>query len=90
MAEEQNFALAVSLQCFAAFLEGLVEPYYYTMLWKGDLSGKVKTEMVALTVKSILTYTLLLRGLNLLAYSLAQLAYAGILVMAYPKLVKVD
>ena len=66
-----NFTLAVGLQCLAALIESLVEPYYYTMLWKGDLQGKVKTELVALAVKSLLTYGLLFYDLNLLAYSIA-------------------
>lgn len=77
------------LQCLAAFIESLAEPYYYTMLWKGDLNGKVKTELVALSVKSILTYALLLHGFGLLAYSIAQLTYSTILVLAYRVLVEI-
>lgn len=71
LAEEPNFALSIFIHCLAAFIENLTEPYYYTMLWKGDLQGKVKTELVALTFKSLLTYFLLLRNFNLLAYALS-------------------
>ena len=86
---ETNFTLSIFLQCLAAFIESLVEPYYYTMLWKGDLNGKVKTELVALSAKSLLTYVLLLKGFGLLAYAIAQLAYSTILVVAYRFLVEV-
>ena len=41
------------------------------MLWKGNLNGKVKTELVALSAKSLLTYFLLLYGFGLLAYAIA-------------------
>ena len=37
LTDEPNFKVAIFLQCLAAFVENLVEPYYYTMLWKGDL-----------------------------------------------------
>ena len=87
---EPNFTLAIFIHCLAAFLESLTEPFYYTMLWKGDLNGKVKTELVALTVKSLLTYGLLLRGFDLLAYALAQLAYSLILLVVYPRLVTIE
>ena len=63
--------MAVFLQCAAAFIESLIEPYYYTMLWRGDLDGKVKTEIIALSIKALLTYGLLLQGFELLAYALA-------------------
>lgn len=86
----QFFTLAILLQCIAAFVENLVEPYYYTMLWRGDLQGKVRTELVALTLKSLLTYGLLIYDFNLLAYSLAQLAYSIVLLIMYPLLVKIE
>ena len=76
--------------CTAAFVECLVEPYYYTMLWKGDLQGKVKTELVALCVKSLLTYVLLMYDFGLLAYSIAQMAYALVLFIMYPFFVKIE
>ena len=61
------------------------------MLWKGDLQGKVKTELVALTVKSVLTYVLLLySNLNLLAYTIAQLSYSLILLGMYPLLITIE
>ena len=82
--------MSIFLYCLAAFIENLVEPYYYTMLWKGDLQGKVKTELVALSIKSLLTYGLLLRNFNLLAYSIAQLTYAIVLLVMYPCLVKLE
>ena len=90
LVNETNFMLAILLFCLAAFIENLVEPYYYTMLWKGDLQGKVKTELVALSIKSILTYGLLLKDFSLLAYSIAQLAYSIVLVVMYPCLVKLE
>lgn len=90
LAGEKNFTLANGLQCLAAVIESTVEPYYYTMLWTGDLQGKVKTELVALACKSSLTFALLKYfDLNLLAYALAQLVYSVILLAMYPILVKV-
>jgi hypothetical protein len=90
LSDEPNFTLAIFLQCLAAFIENLAEPYYYTMLWKGDLQGKVKTELIALTVKSLLTYWLLTQDFKLLAYSISQLVYSVILVLTYPRLVKIE
>lgn len=43
-----------------------------------------------MTVKSLLTYGLLLRDYKLLAYSIAQLVYSVILIIAYPRLVKIE
>ena len=69
---EKYFVIAIGLQCLAAVIENLVEPYYYRMLWTGDLQGKVKTELVALACKSLLTFVLLKYfDLNLLAYAIA-------------------
>ena len=49
----------------------------------------MKTELVALTVKSVLTYALLMYDFNLLAYSIAHMAYSLILMAMYPLLVKI-
>mmetsp|Transcript_9701 Transcript_9701/g.16332 ORF Transcript_9701/g.16332 Transcript_9701/m.16332 type:complete len:139 (-) Transcript_9701:937-1353(-) len=78
------FNTSILLAVGAAFLESLSEPFYTVMLFKMEFSTRAKAESVSIFVKSVMIYALVYRGgLDLLAYSAAQVAYSCVLFAMY-------
>ena len=72
--------------CLAAFLENMSETYFIRMLITGDMQARIKAECLSILFKSLSTYFMLTKGLDLLAYSLSQLIYSIMLLTLYPLL----
>ena len=72
--------------CLAAFLENMSETYFIRMLITGDMQPRIKAECLSILFKSLSTYFMLTKGLDLLAYSLSQLLYSIMLLTLYPLL----
>lgn len=69
--------------CFAAIIESFCEPFYILMLLRLDLQNRVKAEGAAIFAKSISLYMLIMLDIGLLAFSLAQIIYCGVLITMY-------
>lgn len=78
-----NFTISILITVVAAFIENLCEPYYVCMLLKMEFQMRAKAESVSIFVKSVLIYYLIYKGLGLLGYALAQIAYGIVLVSMY-------
>ena len=78
-----NFTVSILITVVAAFTENLCEPYYVCMLLKMEFQMRAKAESVSIFVKSVLIYFLIYKGLGLLGYALAQIAYGIVLVSMY-------
>ena len=72
--------------CLAAFLENMSETHFIKMLITGDMQPRIKAECLSILFKSLSTYFMLTKGLDLLAYSLSQLLYSIMLLTLYPLL----
>lgn len=90
MKAQPHFYMAISLYALAAFTELLSEPMHNTAMSRLLTGVRVRAEGFSITIKSVVTFLVLLldarsgRGnLALLAFAIGQLAYATTLFLAY-------
>ncbi len=79
----ENFTISILVTCVAALIENACEPFYVLMLLRMDLQNRVKSEGLAIFVKSVSLYIFLHFNLGLLAFSLAQITYCLMLLSMY-------